>query len=148
MLINGLSDKHDLSTHVSHLRQNKMNHNSTIKNYYLQTKEAIQSIKMIAKQNEKYKNSWVAIKSFIDETSLAAFIAGLSHPYFGYMQAARLESLEDAYSFLFKFKSHESTAINMNTGKVTENNKFFGKSSHDLYPSNSKTTRRETNNSV
>ena len=103
---------------------------------------------MIAKQNEKYKNSWVAINSFIDETCLAAFIAGLSHPYFGYMQAARPESLEDSYAFLCKFKSHESTAINMNTGKVPENNKFFGKSSHDLYPSSSQTTRRETNNSV
>lgn len=77
-------------------------------------------MKLIARQNEIYKLSWTAINNFIDETSLAAFIAGLHDPYFGYVQAARPENLEQAYTFLCKFKSNESTSQNMSVRKDTE----------------------------
>ena len=56
------------------------------------------NIKTIAKQNSIYNESWTAISQFIEEDVLAAFIAGLKHPYFGYVQAAKLDTIESAYA--------------------------------------------------
>lgn len=116
ILINTCSDRDDLSTLSSQLWQNKMGASSSLKSYYLQTKEQIQKIKLIARQNKMYKDSWPAINGFIDETSLAAFVAGLQDPYFGYVQAARPLDLDQAYAFLCKFRSNESTAQNIRKG--------------------------------
>lgn len=65
------------------------------------------NIKTIAKQNKIYSDSWSAICIFIEEDVLAAFIAGLKHPYFGYAQAAKPENIESAYAFLCKFTANE-----------------------------------------
>lgn len=114
ILINAIGDRQELSTYKSQLWQNKMQDNTSVHRYYQKTKEIIQNIKTLSKQNEKYRTHWDAINDFIEEDALAAFIAGLREPYFGYAQAARPKDLEDAYAFLCKFKSKEITASNMN----------------------------------
>lgn len=113
LLINALGDRQELSTYKCQLWQNHMVDGMSIQKYYQKTKEIIQNIKTLAKQKEDYRNNWQVINNFIDEDGLAAFIAGLSKPYFGYAQAARPTDLEDAYAFLCKFKSKETAATYM-----------------------------------
>lgn len=110
ILTNAIGDRQELSTYMSQIWQNKMNENITIHKYHQKTKEYVQSMKILAKQNSSYKQSWDAISLFIDEFALAAFIAGLRDPYFGHVQAARPKDIEDAYAFLCKFKSQQITA--------------------------------------
>lgn len=132
ILVKTFINRYDLSTHMCQLWHNKMNNKTHLKGYYMQTKELIQKIKQIARQNEKYCDNWSAINHFIDETSLAAFIAGLQEPYFGYVQAARPEDLEGAYAFLCKLKSNESTAQNLNARKGVLAVKHYSSHNDDL----------------
>ena len=67
ILTKTFSDRYDLSTHMCQLWHNKMNNSTNLKGYYMQTKELLQTIKQIARQNEKYNESWSAINHFIDE---------------------------------------------------------------------------------
>ncbi|XP_062556308.1 uncharacterized protein LOC134221136 [Armigeres subalbatus] len=90
-----------------------MDQNMSIHRYYHRTKEIVQNIKTLSKQNTKYRDNWDAINTFIDEDGLAAFISGLRGNYFGHAQAARPKDIEDAYAFLCKFKSQEINASNM-----------------------------------
>lgn len=113
ILTNALGDRQELSTYKCQLWQNRMGDGTPIHKYYQRTKDLVQNIKTLAKQKESYKANWKAINEFIDEDGLAAFIAGLREPYFGYAQAARPSDLEDAYAFLCKFKSKELTAACM-----------------------------------
>lgn len=110
ILTNALGDRQELSTYKCQLWQSQMDDGMSIQKYYQRTKDLVQNIKTLAKQKETYKNNWKAINEFIDEDCLAAFIAGLREPYFGYAQAARPTDLEDAYAFLCKFRSKEVTA--------------------------------------
>lgn len=109
-LINALGDRQELSTYKCQLWQHKMTDGMNIHKYYQKSKELIQNIKTLAKQNATYKANWLAINLFIDEDGLAAFISGLRGTYFGHVQAARPKDIEDAYAFLCKFKSQEITA--------------------------------------
>lgn len=123
ILTNAIGDRQELSTYKSQLWNNKMQDNTSVHRYYQKTKETIQNIKTLSKQNQKYRSHWDAINDFIEQDALAAFIAGLREPYFGYAQAARPKDIEDAYAFLCKFKSKEITANNMGqTNKNTNQN--------------------------
>lgn len=113
IIINALGDRQELSTYKCQLWQCKKTDGMSIMRYYQKSKEIVQNFKTLAKQKEKYKNNWSIINDFIEEDALAAFISGLSEPYFGYAQAARPQDVEDAYAFLCKFKSKELTAKNM-----------------------------------
>lgn len=118
--------------------------------YYQQSKEIVQNIKLLAKQNKNYRDSWKAIDEFIEEDALAAFIAGLSDPYFGYAQAARPTDIEDAYAFLCKFKAKQKTAHNMtssnnNNGNNHYNNKNGGPSKYPGPTKQDRTTFKNAN---
>ena len=140
ILIKSLGDRKDLSFYMSKLWLNKMG-SRRISEYYTHTKELIQKVKVIAKQNEKYKYSWDAINEFIDETSLAAFVAGLNDSFYGYVQAAQLLDLESTYAFLCKFESfpmehkrtyrQQSSGNNGNTNRVQESYNKNGTRSYD-----------------
>lgn len=106
-------------------------------------KEIIQNIKTLSKQNENYRTHWGAINEFIEEDALAAFIAGLREPYFGYAQAARPKDVEDAYAFLCKFKSKEITANNMS--QPNKNNQNFQKFNRNEKPNPNKTPQNNNN---
>uniref|UniRef100_A0AAG5CPY3 Gag protein n=1 Tax=Anopheles atroparvus TaxID=41427 RepID=A0AAG5CPY3_ANOAO len=111
ILISSLGDRQELSTYKCQMWQNRMTDSMNIHHYYQTSKEIVQNIKTLAKQNAKYLAHWDAINSFIDEDALAAFIAGLRAPYFGHAQAARPKDIEDAYAFLCKYKAQELNAI-------------------------------------
>lgn len=113
ILINALGDRQELSTYKSQLWQHRMTDGMSIHKYYQKSKELIQNIKTLAKQNTTYKANWAAINLFIDEDGLAAFISGLKGTYFGHVQAARPKDIEDAYAFLCKFKSQEISASSL-----------------------------------
>lgn len=113
ILTNALGDRQELTYYKSQLWQTKMGENTSVHKHYNRCKEIVQSIKTLAKQNDKYKRNWDAINAFIDEDALAAFLAGLKEPYFGYAQAAKPEDMEAAYAFVCKFKSRESTSSHM-----------------------------------
>lgn len=100
-------DRNDMSTYQTQLWTLKMD--DSIHSYYKRTKEIIQNMKSLAKEKENYRNHWKAINEFLDQECLAAFINGLSRPYFGYAQASRPEDLENAYAFLCKFQNAEQT---------------------------------------
>lgn len=125
ILTNALGDRHELSTYKSQLWHCKMTEDMSIHIYYKKSKEIIQNIKTLAKQKDTYKNHWDAINEFIEEDALAAFISGLSEPYFGYAQAARPKDIEDAYAFLCKFKSKQVVARNLNQDQKFNKNKIF-----------------------
>lgn len=107
ILLETFGDRQELATYKAQLWANKQNTDMNIHKYYKRTKEIVQNIKTIAKQNEEYNTHWAVICKFIDDDALAAFIAGLKHPYFGYAQAAKPENIESAYAFLCKFTSAE-----------------------------------------
>lgn len=113
ILTNALGDRQELTFYKSQLWQTRMTENMTVHKYYNRCKEVVQNIKTLAKQKPKYKDNWDAINAFIEEDALAAFLAGLKEPYFGYAQAAGPVDMEAAYAFVCKFKSKESTANNM-----------------------------------
>jgi hypothetical protein len=119
ILTDALGDKQELSTYKSELWRHKMSDDTSIYRYYSKTKEIVQNIKILAKQKNVYKEHWEAINQFIEEDALAAFIAGLRKPYFGYANAARPKDLEEAYAFLCKYQSNEKTSSNM-VSKQTE----------------------------
>lgn len=124
ILTTALGDRQELSTYKSQLWQHHMTEGMNIHRYYTKTKELMQNIKTLSKQKENYRKHWEGINEFIEEDVLAAFIAGLYHPYFGHAQAARPKDLEDAYAFLCKFKAKKITANNINdSNKHNEN--FF-----------------------
>ena len=100
-----------------------MTEHMSVHKYYNSIKETVQHIKTQAKQKQKYINNWEAINAFIDEDGLAAFLAGLKEPYFGYAQAACPEDLEAAYAFVCKFRCSESTASNGNQYSKTYQSK-------------------------
>lgn len=110
ILTTALGDRQELSTYKCQLWRNKMIDGVSIHKYYQKSKEILQNIKTIAKQNQNYRDNWAVINSFIEEDGLAAFIAGLHPQYFGHVQAARPKDIEDAYAFLCKFRSQEITA--------------------------------------
>lgn len=107
ILVETFGDRQELATYKAQLWANKQNVDMNIHKYYKRTKEIVQNIKAIARQNKEYNAHWPVICKFIDEDALAAFIAGLKHPYFGYAQAARPDDIESAYAFLCKFTSAE-----------------------------------------
>lgn len=113
ILTNALGDRQELTFYKSQLWQTKMTDNMSVHKYYNRCKEICQNIKSLAKQKPKYKEHWDAINAFIEEDALAAFLAGLKEPYFGYAQAARPEDMEAAYAFVCKFKCKEVTATNI-----------------------------------
>lgn len=113
ILSNALGDRQELTYYKSQLWQTKMTDNMSVHKYHNRCKEIVQNIKSLAKQKQKYKDNWDAINSFIEEDALAAFLAGLKEPYFGYAQAARPDDMEAAYAFVCKFKCTETTASNM-----------------------------------
>lgn len=117
LLTISLGDRQELSTYKCKLWRNRMGDNINIHKYYQKSKEILQNIKTIAKQNELYKNNWEAINRFIEEDGLAAFIAGLHPHYFGHAQAARPKDIEDAYAFLCKFRSQEIAVEAIKTPK-------------------------------
>lgn len=123
ILTNAIGDRQELSTYKSQL-WNKMQENTSVHKYYQKMKEITQNIKTLSKQNPKYRAHWDAINDFIEEDALAAFLAGLREPYFGYAQAARPKDLEDSYAFLCKFKGKEITANNMNQNNNHSYQKF------------------------
>lgn len=102
-----LGDKQDLSTYKCQLWHNRMDGKKTIHDYYKNTLFIIQKIKTISKQDPVFGSSWTAISKFIEADGLAAFIAGLRAPHFGYVQSAKPASIEEAYAFLCKFESAE-----------------------------------------
>lgn len=67
------------------------------------------NMKSLARQNHTYATHWEAINQFLEQECLAAFINGLSKPYFGYAQTAQPADLEDAYAFLCRFQNAEKT---------------------------------------
>lgn len=113
ILMDALGDRQELTFYKSQLWQTKMTDNMTIHKHYNKCKEIIQNIKTLAKQKDQYRNHWDAINAFIEEDALAAFLAGLKEPYFGYAQAAKPEDMEAAYAFVCKFKCREGTSANM-----------------------------------
>lgn len=113
ILIDALGDRQELTYYKSQLWQTKMTENMTVHKHYNKCKEIVQSIKTLAKQKEQYRNHWDAINAFIEEDALAAFLAGLKEPYFGFAQAAKPDDLEAAYAFVCKFKCRENTSSNM-----------------------------------
>jgi hypothetical protein len=115
ILTNALGDRQELTYYKSQLWQTRMTDNMTVHKYYNRCKEIVQNIKTLAKQKQKYQTHWEAINSFIEEDALAAFLAGLKEPYFGYAQAAKPEDMEAAYAFVCKFQCKETTASNMDT---------------------------------
>lgn len=123
ILINTLGDKFELSTYKAQLWKNRQGAEMSVHKYYQTTKLIVQNIKTLAKQDPTYATSWVAISKFIDEDALAAFITGLNENYFGFAQAAKPESLEDAYAFLCKFNSREKIIVNHDR-KNTKQNKI------------------------
>lgn len=100
-------DRNDMATYQTQLWSLKMD--ESLHSYYKRTKEIIQNMKSLAKQKELYRSHWEAINDFLDKECLAAFINGLSKPYFGYAQASGPEDLEMAYAFLCKFQNAEQT---------------------------------------
>lgn len=100
-------DKKDMATYQTMLWSMKMD--SSIHLYYKRTKEIAHDMKCLARKKDLYCNHWQAINDFIDQECLAAFIKGLNKEYFGYVQAAKPEDLESAYSFLCKFQNLEHT---------------------------------------
>lgn len=111
ILLEALGDKQELSYYKSQLWANKQQDTMNIHSFYKKTKEIVQNIKSLAKQNATYYASWNAISTFIEEDALAAFISGLKKPYFGYAQAAKPKSIEEAYAFLCKFTSNETISV-------------------------------------
>lgn len=107
-------DRQELATYKAQLWSNKQGNELNFHKYYKRTKEIVQNIKTIARQNNNYNQNWTVICQFIDEDALAAFIAGLRHPYFGYAQAAKPDSVESAYAFLCKFTSAEKISATAN----------------------------------
>lgn len=110
ILIEALGDRQELSTYKARLWANKQTHDMSIKHYYNKTKEMVQNIKTISKQDPLFNAHWEAISKFIEQDALAAFMAGLKTPYQGYAQASGPKDLEDAYAFLCKFQSTEKIA--------------------------------------
>lgn len=149
VLINALGDRQELSTYKCQLWQCKMTEGMTIAKYYNKSKGIVQNIKTLAKQKDKYKNHWEIINDFIEEDALAAFIAGLCEPYFGYAQAARPKDVEDAYAFLCKFKSKETTAhamaLNDNHKKRYENKSYKPNFNRNIEKTNKSETNRIEN---
>lgn len=138
ILINTLGDKFELSTYKAQLWKNKQGAEMSVHKYYQTTKLIVQNIKTLAKQDKTYAASWTAISKFIEEDSLAAFISGLNSNYFGFAQAAKPESLEDAYAFLCKFNSREKLTSNTvkksNNNNEDRTNKFKAKYSNNKLP--------------
>lgn len=117
ILTSALGDRQELTYYKSQLWQTKMTDNMSVHKYYNRCKEIVQNIKSLAKQKRKYQDNWDAINSFIEEDALAAFLAGLKEPYFGYAQAAGPEDMEAAYAFVCKFRSKIETASNRDNFK-------------------------------
>lgn len=119
-------DKNDMATYQTQLWTLKME--DSIHLYYRRTKEIVQNMKSLAKDKTLYLNHWDAINEFLDQESLAAFINGLSKPYFGYAQASKPEDLESAYAFLCKFKNAELTKKQTTPNSQKPSGKFNQKS--------------------
>lgn len=145
ILTNAIGDRQELSTYKCQLWQNKMNENTSIHRYFQRTKELVQNIKILAKQNPKYQQSWDAIGCFIDEDALAAFIAGLRDPYFGHVQAARPRDIEDAYAFLCKFRSQQITASRTEKQDTRSDTKSFTKNRKPFQKTENQTTENINN---
>lgn len=127
ILINALGDRQELTYYKSQLWQTKMTENTPVHKHYNRCKETIQNIKTLAKQKPLYREHWEAINAFIEEDALAAFLAGLKEPYFGYAQASKPEDMEGAYAFVCKFRSKETTASNMDTHSKKKDFKPYDK---------------------
>lgn len=136
ILINALGDRQEMSYYKSQLWQTKMTEDTTIHKYYSNKKTTIQNIKALAKQNVNYNANWATINQFIEEDALAAFIAGLRKPYFGYAQASKPKDVEEAYAFLCKFTSHEKTASKANNNKwsIAKTNNSFNNGNKNKPP--------------
>lgn len=115
ILTNALGDRQELTFYKSQLWQTKMAENMTVHKYFNKCKEITQNIKSLAKQKQLYRDHWEAINSFIEEDALAAFLAGLTEPYFGYAQASKPDDMEGAYAFVCKFKCKPTTNTNLET---------------------------------
>lgn len=100
-------DRNNIATYQTQLWSLKMTESLHI--YYKKTKEIMVNMKSLAKQNPTYANHWDAINHFLEQECLAAFINGLSKPYFGYAQTAQPSDLENAYAFLCRFQNAEKT---------------------------------------
>lgn len=124
ILIESLGDRQELSTYKARLWANKQTPDMSIKLYYNKTKEIVQNIKTISKQDPMFNAHWDAILKFINQDALAAFIAGLRSPYQGYAQASGPKDLEDAYAFLCKFQSTEKIAETHKTNNSHKPNHF------------------------
>lgn len=122
ILIEALGDRQELSTYKARLWSNKQTSDMNIKMYYNKTKEIVQNIKAISKQDPTFSAHWDAIVKFINQDALAAFIAGLRAPYQGYAQASGPKDLEDAYAFLCKFQSTEKIAETHKQGNSYKTN--------------------------
>uniref|UniRef100_A0AAG5D1N9 Uncharacterized protein n=1 Tax=Anopheles atroparvus TaxID=41427 RepID=A0AAG5D1N9_ANOAO len=148
MLTDAIGDKKELSSYNCQLWHNRME--GSIDEHYKKTKQIVFNIKSLAKQNAKYNGHWDAINEFIDEYSLAAYISGLKKPYFGYAQAARPKSIEEAHAFLCKFASNESNrSLNTETNFVRGNNLASDKTvKPDTFAHKAYTNNTHTNKSV
>lgn len=100
-------DRNTIATYQTQLWSMKMNESLNI--HYKKVKEIMISMKSVARENDLYAKHWQAINHFLEQECLAAFINGLSKPYFGYAQTAQPNDLESAYAFLCRFQNAEKT---------------------------------------
>lgn len=107
ILLSVYGDRNNIATYQTQLWSLKMTDSLHI--YYKRTKEIMINMKSLARQNETYNRHWEAINLFLEQECLAAFINGLSKPYFGYAQTAQPSDLETAYAFLCRFQNAERT---------------------------------------
>lgn len=98
-------DRNNIATYQIQLWSLKMQ--DSLHTYYKRTKEIMVNMKSLAKRNATNSEHWEAINHFLEQEVLAAFINGLSKPYFGYAQTAQPSDLETAYAFLCQFQNAE-----------------------------------------
>lgn len=106
-------DRNDIATYQTQLWSLKMQ--DSLHMHYKRTKEIMVNMKSLAKRNPLYNEHWEAINHFLEQEVLAAFINGLSKPYFGYAQTAQPSDLETAYAFLCRFQNAERTKTQTQT---------------------------------
>lgn len=146
ILQSAYGDRNNIATYQTQLWSLKMTESLHI--YYKRTKEIMVNMKSLAKQNETYMAHWEAINHFLEQECLAAFINGLSKPYFGYAQTAQPSDLEDAYAFLCRFQNAEKTKTQTQSvfdqqSHSNRNSKPFNKS-FNKHPEAQSSTRHKS----
>lgn len=100
ILLRDLTEKHDLTSCNIKIWNNKMNGN--LEKYYHETKEMVNIIKNVSKQDSVYGRSWEAVEKFIDSYTLAAFLNGLDKEHLSSAQSLNAKSIDETYTMLVK----------------------------------------------